>query len=89
MRQFLQCLIVFCMNSCPTNAHYYNSCDIYYDENSFSDMERTIEKPKTIQEVMKDVKIYVEVRSGTENRTTGVKGAIQNLGAKVTDRLTR
>lgn len=52
-------------------------------------MERTIEKPSTIQEVMKDVKIYVEVRSGTENRTAGVKGAIQNLGATVTDRLTR
>lgn len=52
-------------------------------------MECSIEQPKSITEVMKDVVVYVEYRSGTENRTMGIKDAIANLGAKVNDRLLR
>lgn len=38
---------------------------------------------------MKDVIVYVEVRSGADNRTSGIKGVIANLGAKVNERLLR
>lgn len=38
---------------------------------------------------MKDVVVYVEVRSDMDNRTDGVKGVIAKLGAKVNDRLTK
>lgn len=43
--------------------------------------------PKTIQEVLKDVVVYVEVRYGSDNRTAGVKNVISKMGAKVNDRL--
>lgn len=59
------------------------------DENSIDDVDRSIIMPRTIEEVMKDVVVYVEYRSGTENRTIGIKDAIANLGAKVNDKLLR
>lgn len=43
--------------------------------------------PRTIQEVLKDVVVYVEVRYGADNRTAGVKNVISRMGAKVNDRL--
>lgn len=38
---------------------------------------------------MKDVIVYVEMRSVADNRTTGVKSVIANHGIKVNDRLLR
>lgn len=38
---------------------------------------------------MKDVSVYVEYRSATDNRTAAVKGVIAKLGAKVNERLTK
>lgn len=53
-----------------------------------TEAERNI-KPKTIQEVMKDVIVYVEVRTATDNRSAGIKKVISKLGAKVNDKLLR
>ncbi|XP_055311627.1 microcephalin isoform X2 [Sitodiplosis mosellana] len=72
----------------PANDNFYSHFDVTNDA-SIAEIERSIEMPRTIEEVMKDVIVYVEVRSGTENRTSGIKSAIANLGAKVNDRLLR
>lgn len=45
--------------------------------------------PKTIHEVMKDVVIYVDVRSETDNRSDGIKKVISQLGATVNDNFLR
>lgn len=45
--------------------------------------------PTTIQEVMRNVRVYVEVRSGADNRSHGIKTIIGELGAAVNDRLLR
>lgn len=39
--------------------------------------------PLTIQEVMKNVVIYVEVRSGEDNRSEGIRKVIETLGARI------
>lgn len=65
---------------------------IYYNKTDGSPVtEKSIDKclPKTIQDVMKDVSVYVEVRSDSNNRTNGIKGVIAKLGAKVNERLTK
>lgn len=85
----IEILICFNISRSPANAQYYNHFDGKNDEHNTTDIERPIEMPRTIEEVMKDVIVFVEVRSGTENRTNGIKGAIANLGAKVNDRLLR
>lgn len=46
-------------------------------------------KERTIQDVMKDVVVYVEVRTGEDNRSAGIKTVISQFGAKVNDRLLR
>lgn len=51
--------------------------------------DKVPEYPKTIQEVMKNVSVYVEIRSASDNRTAGVKSVIAKLGAKVMERLTK
>lgn len=47
------------------------------------------EGPKTIQQVMKDVVVYVEVHYETDNRSDGIKKVISQLGAKVNNTLLR
>lgn len=81
-------------NSSPANGNYYSHFDVVGDSdndnhNDTADIECSIEKPQTIQEVMKNVIVYVEYRSDTENRTIGIKDYIASLGAKVNDRLLR
>lgn len=44
---------------------------------------------KTFQEVMDGVRVYVEVRSGREDRTEAIKAVIAGKGVKVNDRLLR
>lgn len=89
---------VFCIpfpSSSPANGNYYSNFDAVDDSENGqhnatdADIERTIEKPQTMQDVMKDVIVYVEYRSDTENRTIGIKDYIAKLGAKVNDRLLR
>lgn len=86
MNGFL-CVLLF--NSSPANCNYYNTFDQENGDNSIDEVECSIEQPRSISEVMKDVVVYVEYRSGTENRTIGIKDAIANLGAKVNDKLLR
>lgn len=45
--------------------------------------------PPTIRDVMRHVCVYVEVRSGSDNRSQGIKTVIAELGAAVNDRLLR
>lgn len=47
------------------------------------------QQPQTIQDVMRNVVVYVEMRSGTDNRSEGIKTVIAQLGATVNDRLLR
>lgn len=69
------------------NSKYYNF-DVPHDEQEIiTEEDRLAAIPKTIQEVLKDVVVYVEVRYGADNRTAGVKNVISRLGAKVNDRL--
>lgn len=44
-------------------------------------------QPATIEEVMKNVVVYVEIRSDEEDRSDGVKKIISDLGAKVNNKL--
>lgn len=80
--------------SSPANGNYYSNFDVVDDSqnghgNDTADIECSIGRPRTIQEVMRDVIVYVEYRSDTENRTIGIKDYIASLGAKVNDRLLR
>lgn len=45
--------------------------------------------PATIQDVMRNVVVYVEIRTGADNRSEGIKTVIAQLGAAVNDRLLR
>jgi len=51
--------------------------------------ERNPVSEPTLSDVLKDVIIFVEVRSGNDNRSEGVKSIIGKLGAQVNDRLLR
>lgn len=57
------------------------------EQDIITEEDRLAAIPKTIQEVLKDVVVYVEVRYGVDNRTAGVKNVISRMGAKVNDRL--
>lgn len=46
-------------------------------------------EPQTIQDVMRNVVVYVEMRAGADNRSEGIKTVIAQLGATVNDRLLR
>lgn len=74
----------------PKN-NVYSALDVAPDDDSI--VEKTLPnteiKPKTFKEVMKDVIVYVEVRSATANRTMGVRNAIEKFGIKVNDKFLR
>lgn len=72
----------------PTSNNYYNF-DVPYEEQELVTEEERNLKPKTIQDVMKDVIVYVEVRTENDNRTDGIKEKLIEIGAKVNDRLLR
>lgn len=57
------------------------------EQDIITDEERS--RPESIQEVMKNVVVYVEVRTAEDNRSAGVKNVISQLGAKVNDRFLR
>lgn len=44
-------------------------------------------KPRTIQEVFQSIRVYVEVRSGDDDLTPGIKCVLKALGATVNDTL--
>lgn len=51
--------------------------------------ERNPQPPPSLSEILKDVIVYVEVRTGNDNRSEGVKNIITKLGAQANDRLLR
>jgi len=51
--------------------------------------ERNPQEPLTLPELLKDIVVYVEVRTGNDNRSEGVKTIIAKMGAQVNNRLTR
>lgn len=77
--------------SSPKEGPYCNFDVPYEEQDIITEEERQAKylKPKTIQEVMKDVIVYVEVRNGEDNRSDGIKQVIAELGVKVNDRLYR
>lgn len=46
-------------------------------------------EPPSLQEIMRNIVVYVEVRSGEDNRSAGVRKVIEALGARVNLSLNR
>lgn len=55
------------------------------EQDIITEEERQEFVPQTIQDVMKDVIVYVEARFGDENRSASIKDAMAELGATVND----
>ncbi|KAH8285393.1 hypothetical protein KR054_008505 [Drosophila jambulina] len=73
----------------PTKSAY-NNFDVSHTEHSIiTAEERNPKEPPTLPELLKDVVIYVEVRTGNDNRSDGVRTVIAKMGAQVNDRLRR
>ncbi|XP_017125088.1 uncharacterized protein LOC108144595 [Drosophila elegans] len=73
----------------PTKSAY-NTFDVPLAEQSIITMEeRQPKEPPTLPELLKDIVVYVEVRTGNDNRSEGVKAIIAKMGAQVNDRFTR
>lgn len=70
----------------PQNS-YYSRFDDTVDESAEDPIDPPL--PRTLQEVMKDVIIFVDYRSVDANRTIGIKNFISSLGIIVNDRLLR
>lgn len=72
----------------PSKREAYGQFDVPHEEQDIiTAEERQMPRPRTIQEVMANVCIYVEVRSGTDNRSDGIRDHLVSLGAKVNDKL--
>ncbi|KAH8275121.1 hypothetical protein KR026_000131 [Drosophila bipectinata] len=73
----------------PTKSAY-NHFDVSHTEQSIiTEEDRNPKEPPTLTELLKDVIVYVEVRTGNDNRSEGVKTIIGKMGAQINDRLTR
>lgn len=72
----------------PSKRAAYGQFDVPHEEQDIiTAEEREMPQTKTIQEVMSNVCVYVEVRSGTDNRSDGIKDHLASLGAKVNEKL--
>lgn len=79
------------INAKATNKRY-SMFDVAYEQQELvteKEREAANATPKTIQEVMKNVVAFVEVRSGHEDRTESIKTIMKMLGATVCDRITK
>lgn len=47
---------------------------------------KTPEKPK-LEDLFKDIRIYIEVRSGVEDRTKGLQKVLSDMGISINQRL--
>lgn len=84
----MNCYFSFYRN--PTGEHAYSSFDVPHEQQEIiTDADRIACKPKTFVEVMKDVVVFVDVRSGDDDRATGIKNHIMSLGVNVNDKLLR
>ncbi|XP_052894362.1 uncharacterized protein LOC128301773 [Anopheles moucheti] len=77
------------LNSTSKRNAYGNFDISYAEQDIITAEERLAQEKRTIQDIMRDVCVYVEVRSGTDNRSEGIKEHIASLGAKVNERLLR
>lgn len=69
-------------------ARNYGQFDIPYErQDLITDEERKPVKPKTIEEIFANVKIYVEVRTGDDNRSAGIKNHLLRNGITVNEKL--
>ncbi|XP_065086287.1 mediator of DNA damage checkpoint protein 1 [Ochlerotatus camptorhynchus] len=72
----------------PSKREAYGQFDVPHEEQDIiTAEERAMSNCKTIQEIMAGVCIYVEVRSGADNRSDGIKDHVATLGAKVNEKL--
>ncbi|KAH8300221.1 hypothetical protein KR044_011851 [Drosophila immigrans] len=68
----------------------YTNFDVPLAEQSIiTAEERNPSQAPSLSDILKDVIVYVEVRTGNDNRSEGVKSIIAKLGAQVNDRLLR
>ncbi|KAI9577834.1 uncharacterized protein LOC119641320 [Glossina fuscipes] len=63
----------------PT-LHGYTQFDVCDEEQSFQILQ---EEAPSLEDVMRNVVVYVEVRTNEDNRSAGVRKVIENLGARV------
>uniref|UniRef100_A0A1A9V2H1 BRCT domain-containing protein n=1 Tax=Glossina austeni TaxID=7395 RepID=A0A1A9V2H1_GLOAU len=63
----------------PT-LHGYTQFDVPDEEQSFQILQ---EEAPSLEDVMRKVVVYVEVRTNEDNRSAGVRKVIENLGARV------
>uniref|UniRef100_A0A182K3G7 BRCT domain-containing protein n=1 Tax=Anopheles christyi TaxID=43041 RepID=A0A182K3G7_9DIPT len=75
------------LNSVSKRNAYGNFDVSYAEQDIITEEERQAQEKRSIQDVMREVCVYVEVRSGTDNRSDGIKEHIASLGAKVNERL--
>ncbi|XP_050091169.1 mediator of DNA damage checkpoint protein 1 [Anopheles aquasalis] len=72
----------------PSKLKGYGAFDVPHEEQDIITADERVEPvQRTIQEVLRNVCVYVEVRSGTDNRSDGIKEHIASLGARVNERL--
>lgn len=71
----------------------YEVFDLPFEEQDLITEEernaKSPEKPKSLKELFKDVCIYIEVRTGEDNRTTGLKKVLSEMGIRVNEKLYR
>lgn len=69
----------------------YEVFDIAREEQDLiTEAEREIKEPpriKSLKEVFKNVCVYVEVRTGDDNRTSGIKHVVSQMGCNVNEKL--
>ncbi|XP_055624583.1 uncharacterized protein LOC129767571 isoform X2 [Toxorhynchites rutilus septentrionalis] len=72
----------------PSKRDAYGNFDVPLEEQDIiTEEERKTPQQKTIQDVMVNVCVYVEVRSGADNRSDGIKDHVASLGARVNEKL--
>ncbi|XP_052870700.1 uncharacterized protein LOC128276268 [Anopheles cruzii] len=70
----------------PSKRVGYFNFDVPHEQQDIITSEER-EGPRSIRDVLRDVVVYVEVRSGSDNRSNGIKQHIASLGARVNERL--
>lgn len=66
----------------------YQIFDVPHEEQDIiTEEERQPYKPKTIREVFANCRIYVEVRTGDDNRSAGIKSKLMSEGIKINEKL--
>ncbi|XP_068146532.1 microcephalin isoform X2 [Drosophila tropicalis] len=74
----------------PSKAAAYHTFDVPLAEQSIITADERNPKPlPTLRDILANVVVYVEVRTGNDNRSEGVKTIIAKMGAQVNDRLLR